>query len=898
VEGVTRLAAVDDPGNTGGWRVFLSHTSELRDFPRGASYVAAAERAVSAAGHVIVDMAGFPAAGLPAAQLCAEWVRGCDVYVGMLGTRYGSPVRERPEVSYTELEFEAATEAGRPRLVFLLDTNADDVQIPLSMLIDREFGARQDAFRGRVRDSGLVTGSFASPAELGQLVERSLRDLAGSRPRAFRDRLHDAGIMTADVASPGRLEVELPHALQDGGPGGAARVLASSAGGLPVPPDLVGRDGEVSALVAAWLAVPPEPVAVRGAPGIGKSAVCLAALHDARVRDRFGPRRWFVRCDGAGSADAVLAGIAVAAGVSAEGAAGRLADRVDAVLGAGPGVLVLDNFETPWTADPLSVEALLRRVAAIPGVAVAVSVRGMARPARLRWGDFAMLGPLGLPEARRLFLAVAGAGFAADPGLDGLVAAVDGVPLAVELLGFAAEGEPDLAGVAQRWQQERAGVLERMGGGSRELSVPVSVEASLASPLMTAAARRLFGLLGKLPDGIARGDLPALLPEHGLAAATVLRRLGLVFDEGPRLRMLAPVREHAAAAHPPWPEDLARASAHYAKLAATGGQLGWGQGAQVAARLQAETGNMAVMLRQSASGQRIDELIEGVGGLVRYAELTGAAPPSPGLLAAAEQAVAEHGSPRRQADTWITLANLARDRSDYDQAQARYEQAIALYRQVGDALWEAHSVGGLADVALGRGDYDTARTRYQQTLALYRRVGDPRGQGNAIVRLSDIALERSDYDTARAGYEQALALYRQIQDDWGQDVLGQANSIKGLGDTARATADHDTAQTRYEQALTLYRQAGDVRGEARCSSSLGDIALNRSDLDGARSRYEQALALYQAIPDPCSAGWTLVSLARLDPPGSERARHWSAARQAWTSTGREDLVESVSAEFE
>ena len=169
MEGVTRVAGLGDPGDTGGWRVFLSHTSELRDFPRGQgqSYVAAAERAVSADGHVIVDMADFPAADQAAAQLCADRVRGCDVYVGILGTRYGSPVRDKPEVSYTELEFEAATEAGLDRLVFVLDTDADDLGIPVSRLIDREFGARQDAFRGRVRDSGLVTGSFASPAGWG-----------------------------------------------------------------------------------------------------------------------------------------------------------------------------------------------------------------------------------------------------------------------------------------------------------------------------------------------------------------------------------------------------------------------------------------------------------------------------------------------------------------------------------------------------------------------------------------------------------------------------------------------------------------------------------------------------------------------------------------------------------
>jgi Domain of unknown function (DUF4062) len=81
--------------------VYISHTSELRAFPEGTSYVAAVERAVSACGHVIVDMADFPVADRVPAELCAERVRGCDVYVGVLGIRYGSLVRDKPEVSYT-----------------------------------------------------------------------------------------------------------------------------------------------------------------------------------------------------------------------------------------------------------------------------------------------------------------------------------------------------------------------------------------------------------------------------------------------------------------------------------------------------------------------------------------------------------------------------------------------------------------------------------------------------------------------------------------------------------------------------------------------------------------------------------------------------------------------------
>ena len=55
--------------------MFISHTSELRDYPKGQSYVAAVERAITAAGHVFVDMKDFPAADETPAELCAERVR-------------------------------------------------------------------------------------------------------------------------------------------------------------------------------------------------------------------------------------------------------------------------------------------------------------------------------------------------------------------------------------------------------------------------------------------------------------------------------------------------------------------------------------------------------------------------------------------------------------------------------------------------------------------------------------------------------------------------------------------------------------------------------------------------------------------------------------------------------
>ena len=71
--------------------------------------------------------------------MCREAVEAADVYVLIAGFWYGSLVPDRPDVSDTELEFEIATEAGVPWLVFLLD----EAEGPGPMFDDPEFGGRQ-----------------------------------------------------------------------------------------------------------------------------------------------------------------------------------------------------------------------------------------------------------------------------------------------------------------------------------------------------------------------------------------------------------------------------------------------------------------------------------------------------------------------------------------------------------------------------------------------------------------------------------------------------------------------------------------------------------------------------------------------------------------------------------
>jgi WD40 repeat protein len=163
----------------GPWRVFLSHTQELAEFPRDNPFVTAAKAAVERAGH-----ASWTASPRPPLDVCQDAVRRSQVFAAVVGFRYGTPVRDYPSRSYAEAEFDAAVQTGITRLIFLVDEDAEIV-VPRDFWIDNEYADRQLAFRQRIAESSAFV-RVRDPRHLESLLFQALVDLSTEQARLWQ----------------------------------------------------------------------------------------------------------------------------------------------------------------------------------------------------------------------------------------------------------------------------------------------------------------------------------------------------------------------------------------------------------------------------------------------------------------------------------------------------------------------------------------------------------------------------------------------------------------------------------------------------------------------------------------------------------------------------------------
>lgn len=147
------------------WKIFVSSTYEdMIPFRK------AVLDAITGLEQSPIGMEHFVSSSENSLDVCLSDVRRCNLYVLLVGMRYGS-IDEDTGKSFTELEYEEALRNNIPVLPFVIDENECPV---LPKFVDDGSNAEKlRAFKKRLNSSHLVS-RFKSADDLKQLVIRSV----------------------------------------------------------------------------------------------------------------------------------------------------------------------------------------------------------------------------------------------------------------------------------------------------------------------------------------------------------------------------------------------------------------------------------------------------------------------------------------------------------------------------------------------------------------------------------------------------------------------------------------------------------------------------------------------------------------------------------------------------
>ena len=182
--------------------------------------------------------------------------------------------------------------------------------------------------------------------------------------------------------------------------------------------------------------------------------------------------------------------------------------------------------------------------------------------------------------------------------------------------------------------------------------------------------------------------------------------------------------------------------------------------------------------------------------------------------------------------------------AEFRAALQLFEQALAIYREIGDRQGAAASLGSLGLAYHLLGDYQRAIGFHQQSLVIYREIGDRRGEADSLGNLGIAYRSLGDYQRAIDFHQQSLAIKREIG-----DRQGEAHSLGNLGSAYYSLGDYQRAIDFDQQSLAIDREIGDRRAEAVSLGNLGNAYYSLGDYQRAIDFNQQSLAIKRKIGD-------------------------------------------------
>jgi tetratricopeptide (TPR) repeat protein len=192
------------------------------------------------------------------------------------------------------------------------------------------------------------------------------------------------------------------------------------------------------------------------------------------------------------------------------------------------------------------------------------------------------------------------------------------------------------------------------------------------------------------------------------------------------------------------------------------------------------------------------------------------------------------------------LGMVAREQCRFGEARALHEEALGLFRQLGDEAGVAWCVNNLGVVAFRLGELAEARRLHEDALARRRRHADDRDVASSLGNVANVARLEGDLDAAWRLHESALATRRRLGDRW-----GVAGSLLNLAVVEACRGEHDRACELLGQAEAQFREVGDALGQCECHDARVLVAALREEpIEGLLQVAEEARAALGAPHAP------------------------------------------------